>query len=147
MTNSWVCVDASLVIKLVVEEPDSQEARVLWRTWLDEEVNIAAPPLLRYEITSVLRKHVVRGLRTIEESQQALDLALTFAIQYLEPADYHRRAFILAHQLDRPATYDAHYLALADHLACEFWTADQRLVNSVQNKLPWVKWLGQLDNI
>ena len=31
MTNSWICVDASLVVKLVVEEEYSPAVRALWR--------------------------------------------------------------------------------------------------------------------
>jgi predicted nucleic acid-binding protein len=146
MANSWVCVDANLVIKLVVEEVYSAEARTLWRGWIQTGLAVAAPPLLRYEVTSVLRKQVVRGLRTAAESRQALEHALVFDIQYLELPNFHRRAFDLAEQLNRPATYDAHYLALAEYLACEFWTADERLVNAVQPRLPWVKWLGNRIN-
>jgi predicted nucleic acid-binding protein len=143
MIGSWVCVDANLVIKLVVEEAHSREARALWQSWQSNNVKISAPPLLRYELTSVLRKHITRGLRTLPESRQALQLALAFNIQYLEPVDFHLRAFELAERLGRPAAYDTHYLALAEHLGCDFWTADERLVNGVQSMLPWVKWLGQ----
>lgn len=139
----WVCVDANLVIKLVVEETLSREARTMWRNWQKDGVKISAPPLLRYEITSVLRKHVTRGFRTVQESRQALQLALAFNIEYLEPVDFHRSALDLAERLERPAAYDAHYLALAEQLGCEFWTADERLTNAVQKSLPWVKWLGQ----
>lgn len=145
MTGFWVCADASLVIKLVVEEIGSREARALWRSWQYEGRDIAAPPLLRYEVTSVLRKHVVRGLRTASESQQALSRALAFDIQYLELTNLHQRAFDLAERLNRSAAYDAHYLAVAEYLNCEFWTADERLVNSVRDELAWVKWLGELN--
>lgn len=143
MTISWVCVDASLVVKLVVEEPHSPEVRTLWRTWQHAGYEIAAPPLLRYEVTSVLHKHVTQGLRTAGESQQALEHALAFDIQYLEPGDFHRQAFNVADRLGRPAAYDAHYLALAEHLGCEFWTADERLVNAVREIATWVKWVGE----
>jgi predicted nucleic acid-binding protein len=131
------------VIKLVVEEAYSREARALWRFWQSNNYEISAPPLLRYEITSVLRKHVTRGWRTLQESRRALQLALAFKIQYLEPVDFHLRAFELADPLGRPVAYETHYLALAEHLGCEFWTADERLANAVQRALPWVKWLGQ----
>jgi len=143
MTDSWVCVDANLVIKLVVEESHSHEARTLWRTWQNNNYKISAPPLLRYEMTSVLRKHITRGFRTLQESRQALQLALAFNILYLEPVDFHLRAFDLADRLGRPVAYDTHYLALAEHLGCDFWTADECLANAVQSTLPWVKWLGQ----
>ena len=136
MTNSSVCIDASLVIKLVVEEEYSPEVRTLWRNWVDDGYYLVAPPLLRYEVASVLRKQVARGLRTTSESRRALELALAFDIQYLEPVDLHLRTFDLAGRLGRPVAYDAHYLALAEHLACEFWTADEWLVSAVQGTAP-----------
>jgi len=48
----------------------------------------------------------------------------------------------LATHFNRPTAYDAHYLALAEMLGCEFWTADRRLYNAVKEELPWVKWLS-----
>jgi len=146
MTNFWACVDASLVVKIVVEEPYSSQARALWRAWQSETRGVTAPLLLRYELTSVLRKHVTRGFRTAEESRQALERALALDIQYMEPPNFHQHALDMADRLDRPAAYDTHYLALAQHLDCEFWTADERLVNAVQGMLPWVKWVGSFDD-
>jgi hypothetical protein len=35
-------------------------------------------------------------------------------------------------QFSLPATYDAHYLALAERENCEFWTADTRLFNAIK---------------
>ena len=43
-----------------------------------------------------------------------------------EPPGLHRRAMELAAQLRQDAAYDAYYLALAELLDCELWTADQR---------------------
>ncbi len=47
-----------------------------------------------------------------------------------------------ADALGLPATYDAHYLALAEHLGCELWTDDQRLLRQVATSLPFVRWIG-----
>ncbi|MBC8099768.1 MAG: type II toxin-antitoxin system VapC family toxin [Armatimonadetes bacterium] len=43
----------------------------------------------------------------------------------------YRRAYELAEQLSLPTAYDAQYLAVAEHLGCDFWTADERLYNAV----------------
>ena len=44
--------------------------------------------------------------------------------------------------LKRTATYDSHYLALAEHLDCRFWTADERLYNAAKDQFPRIRWLG-----
>jgi predicted nucleic acid-binding protein len=44
----------------------------------------------------------------------------------------------MARELELPATYDAHYLALAQQLGAVFWTADQRLIRMVDNKLDFL---------
>jgi predicted nucleic acid-binding protein len=54
----------------------------------------------------------------------------------------HWRAMDLAERFSLPAVYDAHYLALAERLGGEFWTADRRLVEAVQGALPWVRLVG-----
>ena len=51
----------------------------------------------------------------------------------------------LATRFNRPTAYDAKYLALAEMMNCEFWTADERLFNAVRDELSWVRWLGQLE--
>lgn len=53
------------------------------------------------------------------------------------------RAVELASDLGLPAVYDAHYLALAERMGCELWTADERLWNSVRTSLSWVRWIGE----
>lgn len=63
-------------------------------------------------------------------------------ILILYPDDLHQRAFEIALRFGQPQAYDAHYLALAEMLSCEFWTSDDRLYNTVRSQLPWVKWLG-----
>ena len=46
-------------------------------------------------------------------------------------------AFEWTLRLNRAAAYDRFYLALAETLGCELWTADTRLRNAAD--LPWVR--------
>lgn len=140
--NSQVCVDANIVLKLVLNEPDSHQAEALWRSWLSDNIRPAAPLLLPFEITAVLRKHVYRGTISPARGLEALHKAFAFEVTLLTFADLHQRAWHLATQLNRPTAYDAHYLALAEMLGCEFWTADQRLYRAIHDQLPWIRWLG-----
>jgi len=44
----------------------------------------------------------------------------------------------IARKYGLKASYDAYYLALAEQLGAEFWTADRRLSRAVQSHLDWV---------
>lgn len=56
------------------------------------------------------------------------------------------RALVLVGELGHSKAYDAFYLALAEHLNAEFWTADKHLANRCCKdlKLTWVHWLGEI---
>jgi len=140
--NSTACVDASIVIKLVVEEPGSDLADALWAQWIQQDVQIVAPALLRYEITAVLRKKVYRGQLSKEIANMALTAALDLkGIEYIDSPVLHLRALELASQFGLPTAYDAHYLALAEQQNCEFWTADVRLTQRISQALPYLRQL------
>jgi len=141
--NSLVCVDASILIKLVVEEEQSDRASALWDSWVDDGVEIVAPTLFSYEVTATLRKKVHRRLLTLAEGKEAFAAALAVGMTLMAPSGLHERAWELAARFNRPTAYDSHYLALAEMLGCEFWTADQRLFNAVRDELGWVRWLRE----
>ncbi|MBN1285209.1 MAG: type II toxin-antitoxin system VapC family toxin [Anaerolineae bacterium] len=63
-------------------------------------------------------------------------------VHLLMDDDLLRRAYDLATRFNRPTAYDAQYLAVAERLACEFWTADDRLFHAVAGELPWVRRLS-----
>lgn len=50
--------------------------------------------------------------------------------------------------IQQTVAYDAAFLALADSLEADFWTAEKRLFNTCQRlQLPWVYSLQELDTI
>jgi predicted nucleic acid-binding protein len=137
MNNSWLCIDANLVIRLVAD-PSDEAVRRLWEQWDAEKWQLAAPTLLYYEVSNALYRYHKSGMMSMSSVQLALEAALSLPIHLYGDVDLHRRALVLADRFSLPATYDAHYLALAEWLGGEFWTADQTLVGAVQAALPWV---------
>lgn len=139
-----VVVDASLAIKWVLREEDSARAIMLLNRWGSEGKAAIAPALFTYEVTNIIYRRVVRSLLTYEEAVQVLtDLFSTgVSLNFSHYEDLSTQAMMLAHRYDLPASYDAHYLALAARENCEYWTADMRLWNTVKNKLGWVRWIG-----
>jgi predicted nucleic acid-binding protein len=128
--NNGVVVDASVVLKLVLSEPDSDTVQALWTAWVTTETQIYAPCHLRFEVTSVLRNRVHRGLLTEEEGEAAHRLFLTYNVILVHPEGLAEAAWATASKLGRPTAYDSYYLALAETMECEFWTADLRLIRA-----------------
>jgi predicted nucleic acid-binding protein len=144
MPNSPVCVDASVVVVLVASGGYEAPAVNLWRRWHEAGHPVVAPTLLYYEVSNALRRYVVHGELLPEEATEALEAALGLDIALYGDANLHRQALELAGRFSLPATYDAHYLALAEALGAEFWTTDRRLVQAVHPALPWVHLLGSV---
>ena len=44
-----------------------------------------------------------------------------------------------AKKYNRPTLYDSFYMSVAEETESELWTADSRLVNSLNGEIPWVK--------
>jgi len=142
MPRSLVCVDANVVVIIVAPEAQRPLALSLWRSWLKQDREIVAPRLLTYEVTSALWRKVKRDILTLEEARRAVRAALEMGVTLLDPPGLSERAFELAARFQRPAAHDTHYLALADHLRCPFWTADERLYNGIHTDFPRAHWLG-----
>jgi len=130
-------VDASLTIRLILPDPRRSALRAQMQQWVEDGYLLVAPDLWLYEMTTALCKAAFFGLVTAEEAENSLPLVSELAIQLVAAdAEQARLAFAWTRRLNRAAAYDSFYLALAECLGCELWTADQRLVNAVN--LPWV---------
>jgi predicted nucleic acid-binding protein len=137
MGNSWLVVDASLVIRLVVGEAgESHQAR--WEQWDAEGRRLAAPTLLYYEVANALYRYQKLDYISASAVELAFKAALALPLELHGGPDLHWRALELATRFDLPAAYDAHYLALAELLVGEFWTADKGLARTVRQSLTWV---------
>lgn len=81
--DSRICVDASLALKLVLPEADSDQVAVEWQNWARSGVEVAAPYLFIYETSSVLRNRVYRKELTHKEADDALGVLAGLGITYL----------------------------------------------------------------
>ena len=145
MPKSRVCVDASIIVALVTTEVQSKKALALWMDWMNKDYKVIAPVLLRFEVASAIRRKAFRGLLKPEDARRVLNEALSLDIEFVDSPRLTLHAFDLAARFNRPTTYDAHYLALAEMMDCEFWTADERLYNAVKGGFPLIRWLGEYE--
>lgn len=141
--SAEVVVDASLAAKWVLEEPYSAEANVFFENWAGDGSKLLAPALFLYEVANVFTKRIQRRQLTMEQAKERLRFFLESGPLLQQIGAVHTRALEMADRFRLPTAYDAHYVALAEFQGCEFWTADERLWNSVKRDLHWVRWLGE----
>jgi len=133
-----VVVDASFAFQLVLPAPRQPSFQEQARQWKQDGYDLCAPALWLYEMTSALCKTVRLGDLAPVEGQRALALALRLGVHLIPPDDAQAQsAFAWTLRLNRAAAYDSFYLALAEALQCELWTADRHLRSAAN--LPWVR--------
>jgi predicted nucleic acid-binding protein len=137
-----ICLDASVLVQWLLPEAHSAEVASLLMTTLTRRDTIVAPPLLPFEIANSLRKRVVRNLLPAPDAERLLQRFDTLPISLRTPNRLHHRALETAKDYGLPAVYDGCYIVLAHHLGCDFWTDDQRLLNTLNRRLPFVRWIG-----
>jgi len=142
--NKVVVVDASFALKWVISEDYTDVAEKLLDNWESEDRDIIAPHLFAYEVTNILYRKIRAKERkiTYDEAYSGIERLFSIGVLFRFSEEMSKDAMKLADKYQLPATYDAHYLALASHENCEFWTADARLWRAVKADLNWVHCLG-----
>jgi len=139
----WV-IDANLAINTVLNFSEGLER--FWERIYREQITPCAPRLWMSETTSAVRAYLAQKQINAEEAEQAL---LTIHALHVEIMDEDRslcmRALELAGMLGQSKAYDAFYLATAEKMEAEFWTADERLYNRCRSDLglDWVHWIDE----
>jgi predicted nucleic acid-binding protein len=112
-------VDASAAAAIVFGEPGAEAV-----TAQLEDLELAAPSLLPYEVANVAAFKLRRRLLALEEVATGLELFARFGIA-LHGADPAALAAVA--ERTGLTAYDAAYLWLADSLGAELVTLDQKL--------------------
>ena len=138
-----VVVDANVALKWVLSEDQTAEASALRARWVESGESVIAPPIFRAEVTNALHQ----SLRQQKLTKTAASDGIGFLVEWIEinePLGLYERALEIAGELGLGATYDALYIALAEHHACDMWTADRRLLGAAQRRFRSVRWLGDV---
>lgn len=141
---STVVVDANIGVSLVIPVPYSPRVRDLWEAWRQGNARIVVPTLWHYEVLSSLRKAVTLGLLGTEASEAAIDALRMLDLEEAAP-DWAQAGSVLdwADRLGQTVAYGAVYVALAEHMQAQLWTADRRLARAARAAgAAWVHHLG-----
>ena len=96
MNNSWICIDASLVVHLVLKNRTESPVFTLWEGWLNASRSLAAPSLLYYEVSNALHRYAVHGDVSLADADRALEAVLDLHISVYGDADLHRHTVRVA---------------------------------------------------
>ncbi len=145
MPTFYAVLDSGILLATVQTETHTEHAKTLIARLADEQTEIIAPLLLRYELVAVVRKWVYRELTTPADARTATNTLLRYPVTTVADDALLRRAYALAMEHNRPTAYDSQYLAVAERYQADFWSADERLFNAVQGKFPRIHWLGNVN--
>ena len=134
-------VDASVAVKWLFDEPDSDRAEALLaRAGASDRLKLVAPEILAAEIANALWKRMRRGdidrQKTLETSKHFEEICPLL----LPIGDLAQRALELAIDSRHPA-YDCFYVALAEELSAGLITADERLYRAFAPAFPQLRLL------
>jgi len=137
-------VDASVAVKWLFEEQDSEAAEALLISAGEDNLKLVAPTILPAEVANALWKRMRRGdldrRKTLETGQRFEEICpLLLPIE-----DLVQRALELAIDSRHPV-YDCLYVALAEELPADLITADERLYRAFAHDFPGVHLLRDLN--
>ncbi len=120
MTN--LIVDASIAVKWVIEQKNSEQAEAL----LSSGESLVAPSLVLAETGNALWKYVIHKQIDRRQANHFQNIITQGLNQLVPMQQLHLDALQLAAELKHPV-YDCFYLALAKQQRAPFITADERL--------------------
>jgi len=135
---SQVVIDASFLLKLFLPGEESDRAEGHLESWINNSVDITAPHLIVFEVGSVLRNKVVRGILTNSEAAKLLDALRSLDISIVYTQDLLSVAWDVGATLNTANLYDCFYIGLSTLLGAPLWTADKKLYNSARQKYPGI---------
>ena len=137
--SGFICVDANIAAKWIFREENTPLALRLYNDSIANQIDVIEPPHFTVEVVNVIRRRVARAMITAAEGENYLRQFLRFTVSVASPPGIYEQALRRAQELNHPSAYDAHYIALAHIAGCDFWTADKRLLNALDGRLPFVR--------
>ena len=134
-----IVIDANITAALFVRLPYSAAAEEKMKLWSRQGADLYAPGLWLVEVVSVLRKMVSVGQMNVDAARIALASLENMQVEVVQTGwNLLEQSFLWAERIGQRVAYDAQYLALAEALQADFWSADQRLISILRaRQIPW----------
>jgi predicted nucleic acid-binding protein len=135
-------LDASVALKWVLPELLADKARNLRDDFCKAVHELIAPDVFTAEVGHALARAERRGVIQPRAGSVLLaDILSTPPQLYPTFPNLITRGFAIASSM-RAGIYDCLYVALAEQEKCDLVTADDKLVNSLQSRFPFIKHLS-----
>jgi predicted nucleic acid-binding protein len=96
------------------------------------------------EVDSIVRLNTTRGFWTVEAGRDIFRIVDSLPVTITHDSRVRLIARSIAESFDERHVYDSTYAALAQLLNCEFWTADRRFYQRVNDRLSFVKFVDEV---
>ncbi|MCI0683229.1 MAG: type II toxin-antitoxin system VapC family toxin [Gemmataceae bacterium] len=136
-------IDTSVAFKWVVPEPDSAKALLLLDDFRNAIHDLHGPSVFSIELAHALTRAERQGRVPMGQAAVLWGDVMVLPPRFHDDAPLIPRAIGMSSQL-RIGVYDCLYLALAEREKCEFITADNKLVNNVQQHFAFVRHVSTL---
>jgi len=131
-----------VAVKWFIKEAYEQEAAALLRDFGDGKLELIAPDIIVSEVGNVLwKRSIVNPSISATEASASYRDFLALGIDLHACSSLASAAMRIAID-ERRSVYDAMYVALAEQMACDLITADERLYSALRNKYSGLRWVG-----
>jgi predicted nucleic acid-binding protein len=127
-----IVVDANIITKWFIEEKDSDKANIIKEKYINGEIEILVSPLLYFEVLNALNYSNLFDKTEINSAGESLE-NYGFTIINIQK-EIRKQMIHIAFNHDL-SIYDASYLALGLENNCILYTADNRIIQKLPNRL------------
>jgi len=138
LNTSQVVIDAGFLLKILLPEDKSERAEELWKSWIKNSIKVVAPTLIVFEVSSVLRNKLYRGIIENGDAKELINQIKYLDLTLIYTEDLLDLAWEIGTILKTSVLYDCFYIALSQFLDTTLWTTDRKLYNSSKEKFPFV---------
>lgn len=136
-------LDSSIAVKWVIAEADTPKAIKLRDDYQIGIHELLSPDVFPLEVAHAIAKAERQGRIKPGDGILFLTDVLTTLPDLRPSLPLLARAFVIA-AAARIGVYDCLYVALAEHEQCDFVTADDRLIRTLQPQFAFIKSLASL---
>ena len=135
-------IDASVALKWQFKDESETEAAIrMLEDFVGGRVLLISPSLFAYEIVSAINIAVLKGRISEKDAIDIIKDSLNIGIELVDFAGLEEKTFKMARRHNR-SVYDCAYLSLAERERCNIFTADKHLYNALNDKVPFIRWIG-----